>query len=159
MPKGNGFQYKLSKRPGAALLGVVLVSLILLGIFSAVAFNIAMNTMRVERWQREHFEQQQMQYLARSAVIQTGYKLKKDAVNASYSKAFDSKGSMNIIDTDRFISASLDFVLSADSGAPTVLIKVTAYSPGSPLSADTKAVISGRYVKSTGRMSAWEEDD
>lgn len=145
-----------TKRRGAALLGVVLVSLIVLGIFAAVAFNIAMNTMRVERWQREHFEEQQMHYLARSAVLAVGAELSNDVL-PSYTAAIDRTGSLNVSDSDRGMAASLDFAVSADKDSNIVLIQVTAYNPSSALSNDTKAVVKGMYSKSLGKVTAWNE--
>ena len=145
-----------TKRRGAALLGVVLVSLIVLGIFAAVAFNIAMNTMRVERWQHEHFEEQQMHYLARSAVLAVGAELSNDVL-PSDTAAIDKTGSLNVSDSDRSMAASLDFAVSADKDSNIVLIQVTAYNPSSALSNDTKAVVKGMYSKSLGKVTAWNE--
>ena len=145
-----------SKRRGTALLGVVLVSLIVLGIFAAVSFNIAMNTMRVERWQREHYEEQQMHYLARSGVIAVGAQLSGD-ITASYTAALDKKGTLSVTDASRGLAASLDFVVSADKDSATALIMVTAYAPASVLSNDTKAVVKGTYSKSLGRVTSWNE--
>lgn len=152
---------KLSRRRGAALLGVVLVSLIVLGIFSAVAFNIAMNTMRVERWQREHFESQQMHYLARSAIIAVGQRLytlyKTDGETEA--NIIDRSTSFNVTDGGRAFAASIDMVLSADAGASSILIKASAYCPSSTISNDTKATLSARYNKVTNKLVSWSEED
>ena len=162
MLKWRGLSHiRLAKRPGAALLGIVLASLIVLGIFSAVAFNISMSTMRVERWQREHFESQQMHYLARSAIIAVGqrlYALYKTG-GATEANIIDRTTSFNVTDSSRSFAASVDMVLSADAGASSILIKATAYNPNSTISNDTKAAMSARYNKTTNQIASWNEED
>lgn len=68
MHKGKEFQYKLTKRPGAALLGIVLVGLIVLSIVSAVAISIGWNASRMEAWQTQNIERRRLDALARSAA-------------------------------------------------------------------------------------------
>ena len=65
-----------SKRRGAALIITVLISFILLSVLSLVAFNITVGTLRVERGQTEHYEEQRLFFLARSGAAGLGAQLK-----------------------------------------------------------------------------------
>ena len=61
------------RRPGAALIAIVLVGLVVLSLISAVVISIARNNVRVGTWQTEQIERTRLDYLARttaSAVTQ-----------------------------------------------------------------------------------------
>ena len=150
---------KLNKRQGAALLGIVLVSFILLTIFSLVAFNIAINTMKVENWQRGHFESQQMNYLARAAIIIAGKTLSDDMTAADMSKTVNRVTCINIADKDKAFAASVDLLLSGDANAGYVNIKAAAYAPLSAASNDTKSIMSAKFSKSSRKLFGWDEGE
>lgn len=162
MHKGKGFHYKLSKRPGAALLVVVLIGFIVLTILSLVAFNIALSTMRVERWQADHYQEQQLCYLAKSGAIALAEEM-KNRYSGSVSdktKTISKKGTLGVLTADG-VTASLDFVVSADStydaATANVLIKVTAYN--SVFSNDKKIVATGSCTKDSSKIKVWGDGE
>lgn len=69
---------RLSKRPGTALLGIVLVGLIVLAIVSAVAINIGWNASHMEAWQTKNIERRRLDALARSAANMVAETISKD---------------------------------------------------------------------------------
>lgn len=56
------------RRPGAALIAIVLVGLIVLSLISVVVISIARNNVRVGTWQTEQIEKTRLDYLARTAA-------------------------------------------------------------------------------------------
>lgn len=143
---------RLSKRPGAALLGTVLVSLIILSIFSAVAFNIAVNAMRVERWQSEHYQDQRLQYLARSGAIALAGAVTKAVSDDGFlfNGTIDKHQEVKMTDTERGLAASVDFIMSADSGAADITLLVKAYD-----AKDNTRKLQATYNKSSKKVTEW----
>lgn len=154
MHKGKGFQYKLTKRPGAALLGTVLVSLIILAIFSLVAFNIAMQTMRIERWQAEHYEDQRLQYLARSGVMAFVGAMDKAVTNGfsfdNSTNAISQSSTAQLTDAERGLAASVDFIVSADANSNNIRFIVKAYDANNNI-----RKIRALYDQSTKKITEW----
>lgn len=64
----NVSKFITKSRPGAALIAIVLVGLIVLSLISAVVISIARNNVRVGTWQTEQIEQTRLDYLARTAA-------------------------------------------------------------------------------------------
>ena len=83
-----------SKRRGAALIVTVLISFILLSVLSLVAFNITVGTLRIEEWQTEHYEEQQLLFLARSGAAALGSQLKDTYGKGNTDKAISKSGTM-----------------------------------------------------------------
>lgn len=77
------------RHPGAALIAIVLVGLIVLSLISVVVISIARNNIRVGTWQAEQIERTRLDYLARTAANAVAQKL---IVNSSVFGELNRKG-------------------------------------------------------------------
>lgn len=140
-----------SKRRGATLIVTVLISFILLSVLSLVAFNITVGTLRIEEWQTEHYEEQQLLFLARSGAAALGSQLKKEYWKADNGEEINKSGVINVTDAARGFAASLDLAVSADAYASYMRIKVTARGAGGKSVSATC-----RYGRDNGEIYGWD---
>ena len=90
MSKGQGKKrIYLSKRSGAALLGIVLVGLIVLAIVSAVAISIGWNASRIEAWQTQNLETRRLDAIARSAANMVAETISNDVLSGNTTMSDD----------------------------------------------------------------------
>lgn len=140
-----------SKRRGAALIVTVLISFILLSVLSLVAFNITVGTLRIEGWQTEHYEEQQLLFLARSGAAALGSQMKKEYWKADNGEKINKSCVINVTDAARGFEASLDLAVSANAGASYMRIKVTSSGAGG------KSVFAScRYGRDNGEIYGWD---
>ncbi|MDO5116265.1 MAG: hypothetical protein Q4D58_09235 [Synergistaceae bacterium] len=141
----------LSKRRGAALIVTVLVSFILLSALSVAAFNITVGTLRVEKWQVEHYEEQQLLFLARSGAAALGALLEEEYGRSGSGGVINKRGVMSVADAARGIAASLDMAVSADAGEGYMRISVTASGAGGK-----SVAVSCRYGRDNAEVYGWD---
>ena len=139
-----------SKRPGAALLAIVLVGLIVLSIVSAVAINISWHTVRQEAWATQGMDNRRLDMLARSAA---------NAV-AEDVRSNDLPTGANVNNSENGISSVPTPIFSNDEKTDTYLtVKLVGtnsldFTITSTASDDrAKAVVSLTCVSSDGKLT------
>ncbi len=120
------------RRPGAALIAIVLVGLIVLSLISVVVISIARNNVRVGTWQTEQIEKTRLDYLARTAAQAVTEKLIADP------ETFGMLNRTGIIsDTKQIIdgnfSASIEITIKGDDQRATVVAKTSSDKGGSAI--------------------------
>lgn len=120
------------RRPGAALIAIVLVGFLVLSLISSVVITIAWNTIRVEAWQTEQIEKTRLDYLARTAAQAVTEKLIADP------ETFGILNRTGIVsDTKQIIdgnfSASIDITIKGDNQRASVVVKASSEKGGSAI--------------------------
>jgi len=149
----------IGKRKGIALIGIVLVMFLLFSILSLVAFNAGIHTVLIEKWQTDHFENNRLTYLARSAVNAAAEQLiqyQKDnakAFNYFSDHPFDDRNTGSVVINDAGFSATLELTVSGDSVPYLYII-------GKATGADSKSsVVSATYDTEKEKIVEWIEEE
>lgn len=145
----------LNKRPGFALMGMVLVMFLVFSILTVAAFNYAIQTLRLERWHVEYQEQLRLTYLARTTVNAVGEKLTR--FQADNSGGFNYFSSSPLNDkTTGFITISgieVNVIVSGDL-APNLYIEAVAENAES-----NKSKVSALYSTEEQKIIDWSENE
>ena len=120
------------KRPGAALLAIVLIGFLVLSLISSVVVTIARNTLRVGAWQTEQIEKTRLDYLARTTAQAVMEQLTADP------EAFGILNRTGIVSetkqiTDGNFSASIDITIKGDDQRASVVAKASSEKGGSAI--------------------------
>ena len=113
------------RRPGAALIAIVLVGLIVLSLISVVVISIARNNVRVGTWQTEQIEKTRLDYLARTAAKAVAKEL---IVNPDVFGELDITGIESVtkeISNGNF-KANIDIAIKGDEDRASVIAKATS---------------------------------
>ena len=113
------------RRPGAALIAIVLVGLIVLSLISVVVISIARNNVRVGTWQTEQIEKTRLDYLARTAAKAVAKEL---IVNPDVFGELDITGIESVtkeISNGNF-KASMDITIKGDEDRASVIAKASS---------------------------------
>ena len=113
------------RRPGAALIAIVLVGLIVLSLISVVIISIARNNVRVGTWQTEQIEKTRLDYLARTAAKAVAKEL---IVNPDVFGELDITGIESVtkeISNGNF-KANIDIAIKGDEDRASVIAKATS---------------------------------
>ena len=141
------FARSLDKRPGWALISVVLLSFIVLSIFAMVLFGISMRTLKIQNWQTEHYEELRLSYVARSST------------NAVVEAISDDLASLGAFPIDRHGTATvssmatttLDIVISGDT-SPYLVVKTKASNDKGQA-----VTVTARYNTITNKVAQWRD--
>ncbi|HAJ94152.1 MAG TPA: hypothetical protein DCM41_04585 [Synergistaceae bacterium] len=120
------------KRPGAALLAIVLVGFLVLSLVSAVVVTIAWNTLRVEAWQTEQIEKTRLDYLARTAAQAVTEELIADPEAFGILNRNGLVSQPKVI-TDGAFSATVEITIKGDDQRANVVAKASSVKGGSAL--------------------------
>ncbi len=123
---------KREKRPGAALIAIVLVGFLVLSLVSAVVISIAWNTLRVEAWQTEQIEKIRLDYLARTAAKAVTDELRADPDNFGILNRNGIVSQPKVI-TDGTFSATVEVTIKGDDQRANVVAKASSAKGGSAL--------------------------
>ena len=126
----NVSKFITKSRPGAALIAIVLVGLIVLSLISVVVISIARNNVRVGTWQTEQIEKTRLDYLARTAANAVAQKL---IVNPDFFGELNRKGIESVTKeiTDGATSiASIDITIKGDEDRASVIAVATSIEKG-----------------------------
>lgn len=121
---------KREKRPGAALIAIVLVGFLVLSLVSAVVISIAWNTLRVEAWQTEQIEKIRLDYLARTAAKAVTDELTADPDNFGILNRNGIVSQPKVI-TDGTFSATVEVTIKGDDQRANVVAKASSAKGGS----------------------------
>ena len=121
---------KREKRPGAALIAIVLVGFLVLSLVSAVVISIAWNTLRVEAWQTEQIEKIRLDYLARTAAKAVTDELTADPDNFGILNRNGIVSQPKVI-TDGTFSATVEVTIKGDDQRASVVAKASSAKGGS----------------------------
>ena len=123
---------KREKRPGAALIAIVLVGFLVLSLVSAVVISIAWNTLRVEAWQTEQIEKIRLDYLARTAAKAVTDELTADPDNFGILNRNGIDSEPKVI-TDGTFSATVEVTIKGDDQRANLVAKASSAKGGSAL--------------------------
>ena len=123
---------KREKRPGAALIAIVLVGFLVLSLVSAVVISIAWNTLRVEARQSEQIEKIRLDYLARTAAKAVTDELTADPDNFGILNRNEIVSQPKVI-TDGTFSATVEVTIKGDDQRANVVAKASSAKGGSAL--------------------------
>lgn len=121
----NVSKFITKSRPGAALIAIVLVGLIVLSLISAVVISIARNNVRVGTWQTEQIEQTRLDYLARTAAKAVTERLITNPEIFGILNRNDIVSETKKI-TDGTIKTDLDITIRGDDQRAVVIAKATS---------------------------------
>lgn len=113
------------RRPGAALIAIVLVGFLVLSLISSVVITIAWNTIRVEAWQTEQIEKTRLDYLARTAAKAVTERLIDNPEVFGILNRNDIVSETKKI-TDGTIKVDLDITIRGDDQRAVVIAKATS---------------------------------
>jgi len=138
----------LQKGKGHALLSIVLVSFIVLSVFSFVIFSISMRTLNVEIWQTKHYEKLRLSYIARSAANSV-----VEAISADLAALGAFPVNKHSTATISSISPTeIDIVISGDV-SPHLIVKAKAANED-----DQSVTVTIRYNIETRKIIQWRDD-
>lgn len=146
--------FKFHRHRGAALLNIVLISFVLFGILSAAAIVITMNTIKIETWQREHYEDQRLMYLSQSTAIATGTSIQKHLNSDNRYRAVNKSGKITAVDPEKKLNTEISVEISGEEDASFITIKVTAENQNGK-----KAFTTCYYNRETDGLFGWEVRD
>ncbi len=116
----------VTRRRGFALLGIVLIGFIVLSIVSAVAMNIAWQTVRVEAWQTENIQRRRLEAVARSAVNAVAETISEDNGLTRFGSAESVNTGVTSIATPIFLDPEKTWLTLGVSGTGSSDYTITA---------------------------------
>ncbi|MEG1911411.1 MAG: hypothetical protein RRY12_12835 [Cloacibacillus sp.] len=116
----------LIRRRGFALLGIVLIGFIVLSIVSAVAMNIAWQTVRVEAWQTQNIQRRRLDAVARSAANAVAETISADKGLTRFGSAESLKAGVTSLATQIFNDPEKTWLTLGVSGTSSSDYAITA---------------------------------
>lgn len=136
------------KRKGMALLGLVLISLIVLGIYTTSIFIVSTKTLSIEVWQSKHTENTRLSYLARSSANAVIEAISDDVALFVTGKFPIDKHSTTVI--SGIEPTTVDIIISGDK-YPNLIVKAKATNDK-----NQQSEVSLRYNVNTNKSTGWE---